>query len=261
VLAEAFTSVLPSFAEWWRVYLEVTELLGIDKRFDEFATAIAYELVKSVEPPLDSCRVAVMGREAIVFGAGPSLEAHLKALELQGDLKQKVLIAADGATAALVEVGIVPHVVVTDLDGNLNAILYAAAKGAKLFVHIHGDNVEQFTEFIEELKRAAPSFAVTTQVVPRYPVLNVGGFTDGDRAYSLALAFRASRVLLAGMDFGDVVGRYSKPWLKSHEKASPRKAVKLLIALKIVSALACLARIPTLTLSDTVPTCVEKALL
>jgi uncharacterized Rossmann fold enzyme len=253
-----FVSILPSFAEWWSIYLEITEHLGIDRRLDEIATALAYELVYDIVPPIESCRAMVMGREVIVFGAGPNLEMHLMLLEKLENLKQKILVAADGATKALVELGFVPHIIVSDLDGDINAISYAVSKGSKLFIHVHGDNIEKFASFVNELKRFTKSFAVTTQVEPHYPIINIGGFTDGDRAYALALAFRASKVLLAGMDFGTLVGRYSKPWLKSAEKASPRKQAKLLIALKIVSTLACKTRIPTYTLSDTAPTCVEK---
>jgi len=208
-------------------------------------------LAKIVRTPTE----VYAGQAAIIFAY---IEGSAQEVSLTVSVTM-LLIAADGATTALVEVGVVPHIVVTDLDGDLNAILYAASKGSKLFIHVHGDNIEQFTNFVEELKRVTQSFVVTTQVTPYYPVVNIGGFTDGDRAYALALAFRALGVVLAGMDFGNVVGRYSKPWLKSHEKASSRKLVKLLTALKIVSTLARRTRTPTLTLSNTVPACVKKA--
>uniref|UniRef100_A0A7C4BCR4 6-hydroxymethyl-7,8-dihydropterin pyrophosphokinase n=1 Tax=Ignisphaera aggregans TaxID=334771 RepID=A0A7C4BCR4_9CREN len=253
-----FISILPSFAEWWSIYLEIIKSLGIDRKLDEIATLLAYTLVRDISPPIESCRAMVMGREVVVFGAGPNLETHLKVLEEQGDLEQKILIVADGAARALVEIGFIPHIIVSDLDGDVDAIFYAATRGSKLFIHVHGDNVELFMSFVNELKRFTRSFSVTTQVEPRYPIVNVGGFTDGDRAYALALAFRPSKVLLAGMDFGSLVGRYSKPWLKSAERASPRKQAKLSIALKIISTLACKANTPTYTLSDAIPTCVKR---
>jgi uncharacterized Rossmann fold enzyme len=253
-----FVSVLKSFADWWSIYLEIVDRLGIDRGFDELATDIAYELVHHIEPSIDVYRSMIMGRNVIVLGAGPNLENHIELLERYGDLKQAILIAADGVTKALVDVGVIPHIISSDLDGDLEAIFYAVSKGSKIFIHVHGDNIAQFISFIEELKKFSKNFVVTTQVEPRYPILNFGGFTDGDRAYAIAIAFRPSKVLLAGMDFGTVVGRYSKPWLKSAEKASMRKQIKLLLALKIVSILACISSIPTYTLSEIAPTCVKR---
>ena len=257
-VSSGFFSVLKSFAEWWNIYLEIVESLDIDRKLDEIATHLAYKLVDSIVPPIETCRSMIMGRDVVIFGAGPNLESHLKLLENTGSLNGKALIAADGATKALIEVGIIPHVVVSDLDGDLDAILHAALKGSKLFIHVHGDNINVFIHFIEELKKYTNSFTVTTQVEPYYPILNFGGFTDGDRAYAIALAFKPSRVLLAGMDFGSVVGKYSKPWLKLPEKASARKQIKLSIALKIMSLLACSTSTLTYTLSEITPECAVR---
>jgi uncharacterized Rossmann fold enzyme len=253
-----FISILKSFAEWWRIYLEIVESLAIDRRLDEIAAQIAREIANITVPPLEACKSIIMGRSVVIFGAGPSLESHLKLIEKSEVLHDSVLVAADGATKALVEVGITPHIIVSDLDGDLDAILYSALRGSKLFIHIHGDNIDVFTSFTDELKKLTSHFTITTQVEPYYPVLNFGGFTDGDRAYAITLVFKPSQVLLAGMDFGDIIGRYSKPWLKSHEKASVRKRVKLSIAFKIISLLACSSNTATYTFSKITPMCVKK---
>jgi len=65
-----------------------------------------------------------------------------------------------------------------------------------------------------------------------------GGFTDGDRAAIISATFGASSVILAGMDFGEYVGRYSKPFLVQEVKADSRKAIKLKWGKRILEILA-----------------------
>ena len=98
------------------------------------------------------------------------------------DLKAYVLVAADGATTALIEERISPDIVVTDLDGNLDDILLANLRGANIVVHAHGDNLEQIIKFTSFFNNVLG----TTQAQPVGNVYNFGGFTDGDRAIFLA---------------------------------------------------------------------------
>ena len=50
----------------------------------------------------------------------------------------------------------------------------------------------------------------TTQTKPIGKIHNFGGFTDGDRCVFLANHFKAKKIILLGMDFGNRIGRYSK---------------------------------------------------
>ena len=135
-----------------------------------------------------------------------------------------VLIAADGATTALVEEKIVPDIIATDLDGKINDILYANAHGASLVIHGHGNNmdaVRNYTPFFDNVLG-------TTQAQSHGNLYNFGGFTDGDRAMFLAIALGASELTLAGMDFGDVVTKYSRPNITEETaKADEIKTKKL----------------------------------
>jgi hypothetical protein len=73
----------------------------------------------------------------------------------------------------------------------------------------------------------------TTQAQPAGNLYNFGGFTDGDRALFLAVALGASEITLAGMDFGDVVTRYSRPNIETATaKADDFKKKKLMYAEK-----------------------------
>ena len=160
----------------------------------------------------------------IVFGAGPSLKEHIKKIKENYDLIDYVLIAADGATTALVEEKIVPDIIATDLDGKINDILYANAHGASLVIHGHGNNmdaVRNYTPFFDNVLG-------TTQAQSHGNLYNFGGFTDGDRAMFLAIALGASELTLAGMDFGDVVTKYSRPNIAEETaKADEIKTKKL----------------------------------
>src|SRR3972149_145944 len=44
---------------------------------------------------------------------------------------------------------------------------------------------------------------------------NFGGFTDGDRCVFLAKHFKAKKIILFGMDFGNKIGKYSKTKITS----------------------------------------------
>ena len=118
-----------------------------------------------------------------------------------------MLVAADGATSAMIEERLSPDIVATDLDGNIDDILLANLKGANIAIHAHGDNLDQ----IARLSSFFNNVLGTTQAQPRGNLYNFGGFTDGDRAMFLSVALGASEITLAGMDFGDVVTKYSKP--------------------------------------------------
>ena len=62
-----------------------------------------------------------------------------------------------------------------------------------------------------------------------------GGFTDGDRCLFFAVEMGAELIVLAGMDFGKVVTRYSRPDIGSDEGAADEiKELKLKYAKKLV---------------------------
>ncbi len=190
--------------DWAGEYGKIARELGLDKDADREAAEVLDSLVQKAEMG----RLRVMGGKiAIVFGAGPSLLEDVRKVK-SGKLhrsKKVVLIAADGAVKALLDKGIVPAINVTDLDGDINAIKKANGKGTVTVVHAHGDNVHQLIDVVPELKEPI----ATTQSKATGKVHNFGGFTDGDRAAFLADRFGAEMIVLAGMDFGDKIGRFS----------------------------------------------------
>lgn len=197
------------FGLWEKYYTKILEDFGFSRENDEESAKLLDEIL-STEGCLtldELGEIVGFSDKFIVFGAGPSLKEHVKLLKEGYDLKNYVLVAADGATTALIEEKIAPDIVVTDLDGNLDDILLANFRGANIVIHAHGDNIEK----IAGLTKFFTSVLGTTQAQPVGNLYNFGGFTDGDRALFLVVALGASEITLAGMDFGDIVTRYSRP--------------------------------------------------
>ena len=149
----------------------------------------------------------------MIFGNAPSLDRELDALPPM----DAASIAADGAAAVLLRRGIVPDVVVSDLDGPFPAILEACQKKAIIVVHAHGDNLDALARYVPQLENVIG----TCQCRPSGGLYNFGGFTDGDRSVFLAVELGASSIELVGFDFED-------------QSVTPRKRKKLAWAKRLI---------------------------
>ena len=205
--------------DWKPFYLRIVREMGYsveeDRKSAELLRAL---LLEGDEYVLREELEAVIERKAYVFGAGPSLERALK----EFDFSDGTLISADGATSALLDAGLLPDVIVTDLDGRISDIKIANDRGSFLVVHAHGDNMGKLLSYVPFLSRILG----TTQTEPLDIVYNFGGFTDGDRAVFLAEELGAREIVLVGFDFGEVVGKWSKPHLRSHSPVWESKRKK-----------------------------------
>lgn len=223
------------FEKWRPWYERIVAEFGFDRDADQRSADLLDRLLagKAVDP--SEIRHLVEDMTVVIFGCGPSVERNLREFQASTLDGKAVTIAADGATTPVLRTGrFVPDIIVTDLDGRVRDIAEARRKGAIIAVHAHGDNMPA-------LRRWVPVFASalgTTQVEPRTHVHNFGGFTDGDRAAFLAEEARAARIILAGMDLGTVVGKYSKPGHAADFDASPEKARKLSMAKELLTWLA-----------------------
>jgi len=231
--------------EWEPIYRDIVKKLSIDPSLDREATKLLTEILKDINPQqlLKDLEQKIKGKTVVICGAGPSLEAHLQSLKARNDL-ELVYVAADGAVSALLELDYECSVIATDLDGNLKDIREATEKGAITIVHAHGDNVDRIREIVPSLGAVLGS----TQVEPTDRAFLWGGFTDGDRACHIVTTYLPRRIILAGMDFGETVGKWSKPMHESHFPANERKRVKLDIAKNLISSLMEQTGIPFTTL-------------
>jgi hypothetical protein len=198
--------------DWWPWYRRIIETFGYDQAKDQYAADLLSTLLTGKATDISELRKRVANQPVLVFGAGPSLEENLKQVMREGVLQKFVTVVADGATTAFLHVSnTVPDVIVSDLDGIVSDIVSAQKQGSIIVIHAHGDNIDQLQRYVPDFSSAIGS----TQVEPRTNVYNFLGFTDGDRAVFLAAATGAKLIVLAGMDFGSAVGKYSKQQVKS----------------------------------------------
>jgi 2-amino-4-hydroxy-6-hydroxymethyldihydropteridine diphosphokinase len=186
---------------WHQKYLEILNEFSYDISRERKSARILNSLLKTGFQ-LDRLGKKIKNKPVFIIGAGPSLSYSLSHLK---KFRNFTKIVADGATQALLENGIVPDIVVTDLDGNIEFLKRAAESKSIMVVHAHGDNIKRLPYAI--LFRYCIG---TTEDKPFEKIKNFGGFTDGDRCVFLANHFGASKIILIGMDFGTRIGKYSK---------------------------------------------------
>ena len=172
----------------------------------------------------------------LIAGGGPSIEEDLTKCIDHGLHEKLTLIAVDGTCKLFHEVGVIPNILVTDLDGDWSSIFWAIRKGTTTLIHAHGDNHQLINQFFFECDnlRYRSNIWGTTQNFISSELFNFGGFTDGDRAILLAFHFQTPIIGLIGFDFGKEIGEYSL----SHQgiiKDISRKKLKFEIAIGLLN--------------------------
>jgi len=185
---------------WKKRYSDIIKEFKYSEKKDKESAVILNSIIKksNINEKLFSL---VKNKTVFVIGSGPSLSTAIPKLK---NYKKIIKIAADSSVKPLVENGIIPDVVITDLDGDEN-ILKKIGKKSIFVVHAHGDNMEKL-EFAKKFKKCIG----TTQSNPFKQIQNFGGFTDGDRGVFLANHFEAKKIILFGMDFGEKIGKFSE---------------------------------------------------
>ncbi|QPV61478.1 DUF115 domain-containing protein [Halosimplex litoreum] len=186
------------FDEWEPVYEAVLADMGFDRAGDERARDLLADLVvdSGGSGSLAPADLDFAGETVAVVGAGPSLGDELGVVRAADSV-----VAASDAAAAVREAGLVVDCMVTDLDEESDVARELTAAGTPVAVHAHGDNRPALRERVPEL--VVESVLPTTQAAPAGPVVDTGGFTDGDRAAFLADHCGAETLVFAGWDFDD----------------------------------------------------------
>mgnify|MGYP006083214287 CR=1 FL=1 len=127
------------------------------------------------------------------------------------------IIAADGAVGLLTETDL-PEIawdavqcVVSDADGDPTHLAIAAERGIPFILHAHGDNIDEWADFINILYRYGTPLILTHQTPGHILGMhNPGGFTDGDRAVCIALSMNVppNQLTLRGFRT-DIIGRWT----------------------------------------------------
>jgi uncharacterized Rossmann fold enzyme len=222
------------YATWAPLYERLRQALGFSWEAERSAARRLGELLpaEAREDPLGRLALRLRGREAIVVGLAPRAGAP-PVWRLPATPTPPAVLAADGATLRCLDAGLVPDVITTDLDGPVASEVLANARGAFVVVHAHGDNGPALEHWVPQFHaELAGSWAGP----PAEGLIDVGGFTDGDRAAYLAEHLGARRILLWGFDFA----RAAEPT----DAATARKLAKLRWARESLDLLARHGRVP-----------------
>jgi uncharacterized Rossmann fold enzyme len=186
---------------WKKRYSEILKEFRYSEKKDKESAILLNSILKKSDANKKITDL-IKGKTVFVIGSGPSLSLAIPKLK---KYKKIVKIAADSSIKPLVENGIIPDIVVTDLDGDENTLEKIGKTNSIFVVHAHGDNLEKL-DHVKKFKNCIG----TTQSTPFGKIKNFGGFTDGDRCVFLTNHFQAKKVILFGMDFGERIGKFSK---------------------------------------------------
>jgi uncharacterized Rossmann fold enzyme len=204
------------FEEWEPYYKAILEDFGWTSEGDEKAALLISSMLPDPSFTLKKLKALIEGKDVLVCGKAPSLESDLSGV----DAGEYIIVVADGATSILLKRGIVPHVIVSDLDGDHVDLLAANAKGAIILAHAHADNMESVRSLVPRLKDVIG----TTQSRPLHNVYNFGGFSDGDRCVFLVKELGAASITIVGFNLDDT-------------NVTPKKLKKLKWARMLLDAL------------------------
>ena len=185
---------------WKKRYFSILQELNYSEKKDKESALILDSILKKTDT-IKKVRKLIEGKTIFVIGSGPSLSSAIPKLK---KLEKSIKIAADSSLKPLVDNGIIPDIIVTDLDGNEDTIKKISKTKSIFVIHAHGDNIEKL-QMVKKMKNCIG----TTQTNPFNKVQNFGGFTDGDRGVFLASYFNAKKIILFGMDFGNQIGKFS----------------------------------------------------
>jgi len=168
------------------LFYAVARRLGYSMEREAIAASWAARAAPDPCPVLEGLYERVPGGRVVVYGplAGPPGSDGL-------------LMAPEGGVAP----GYRYLVVAGDLDSAWDPYSLGLHAGI-LLIHVHGDN------FLSLPGRVSPPplhalVAFTSQAYCWWPLLGVGGFTDGDRLVVLSMVLGAGEIVLEGFRFDD----------------------------------------------------------
>ncbi len=184
------------YAEWEPYYSRIRDEFGYSYEEDRKAGELLAGLLKGKNPvDEERLRRIIRGKDVLIVGPFAKID------------RRCTLIATDSSTGLCLDAGIVPDIIVTDLDGEVEREIEANELGSTILIHAHGDNTEAIREFLP-LFSGPVGGTVQTEPIP--PLMNFGGFTDGDRAAFIASALGAKSIFISGFDFENPIHKDGK---------------------------------------------------
>jgi 2-amino-4-hydroxy-6-hydroxymethyldihydropteridine diphosphokinase len=214
------------YRQWAPEYERIQADFGFPFEKERAASERLVELLPkpALERAEQRIRARVRGRDTIVVGLAPRAGAP-PVWMLPRSEEPPALVVADGAAERCLAAGLVPDVVVTDLDGPVPSEVTANVRGALVLIHAHGDNIPALERWTPEFPR---ELAGSWAGPPERGLVNFGGFTDGDRAAYLAEFVGAPRILLYGFDFEHMDPSEPSPDIKRKKLVAARRVLDLL---------------------------------
>jgi 2-amino-4-hydroxy-6-hydroxymethyldihydropteridine diphosphokinase len=214
------------YRQWEPEYERIRAEFGFPFDRERAASERLVELLpkSALERAEQRIRARIRGRDTIVVGLAPHAGAPPVWMLPRADVAP-ALVVADGATERCLAGGLVPDVVVSDLDGPVPSEVTANVRGALVLVHAHGDNIPALEKWVPQFPR---ELAGSWAGPPERGLVDFGGFTDGDRGAYLAEYVGAPRILLYGFDFDHVDENEPAPDVKRRKLAVARRVLDLL---------------------------------
>ncbi len=206
------------FKRWEPIYEQILDDFGFSRSDDENSVRILKAVTMNSDLRMGDEAAEILGNVATVVGNAPCLEEDMSTKGVAG-----TVLCSGSAVGRLLEKGILPDMIFTDLDGDIDPQMEASARGAFVFIHAHGDNADLIMKYAGSFKG---SVVLTTQSSPELTVYNYGGFTDGDRAYCFADHFGVRDIRLIGFDYDHPMPKEgSDSEVKRHKLEWARKII------------------------------------
>ena len=192
----------------------VASKLGIPGYSERLASSRAYCDPASLCRTLYELEHAIKDSKVCVIGPNAdTLPEHCE-----------VYAAPEGGLDRVIELGVRPLYVTLDMDSATKLIHAASMIARYLIVHLHSDN------YYREHPPRSEGIVYTTQAEPLGCAVNIGGFTDGDRALTMAMMMNASRVEAYGYG-GRLRGDHKEYYSRSLTRV---KALKYALGLRLL---------------------------
>ena len=103
---------------WEKRYFSILKEMNYSEKKDKESALILDSILKKTDT-IEKIRKIIQGKTVFVIGSGPSLSIAIPKLK---KLQKSIKIAADSSLEPLIDNGIIPDIIVTDLDGNEDTI-------------------------------------------------------------------------------------------------------------------------------------------
>ena len=132
---------------WESKYREILKEFGYSRKKDNQSCKLLDSLLPK-KTRITKIKDLIENKPVFVVGAGPSLHSCIPILKKHRKITK---IVADGAARAIIENGLKPDIVVTDLDGDIKSLKKAGKTNTIMIIHAHGDNTEKL-HFVKNFK-------------------------------------------------------------------------------------------------------------